>query len=195
MSSLVSEFEKKYGLDSRKNIDRHHDLVGTKAKRMKENVEKLCNVIKEHGDPFESTEEGLFNLLTQAFMTKKAEHDTLKRDELGQEAFEKFTVRLDGNEYVWSRLTKLKLLTFKNSNKTLKITTEQGKVVALKEERNLLQRFIIIARSRPELNLEECVGEFEFGLVPRSLFSADGSLLPSRDKHKVSNLITNAIED
>ena len=77
----------------------------------------------------------------------------------------------------------------------VKITTEQGKVVALKEERNLLQRFTIIARSRPELNLEECIGEFEFGVVPRSLFSADGSLLPSRDKHKVSNIITKAIED
>ena len=75
------------------------------------------------------------------------------------------------------------------------MTTEKGKLIVLKEGKNLLQRFIIIARSRTELNLKECIGEFEFGVVPRSLFSADGSLLPMRDKHKVSNMIVKAVDN
>ena len=81
-------------------------------------------------------------------------------------------------------LKKAKISLFKGANKTINVTTEKGKFIVLKEERNLLQRFITIDRSRIELNLEECIGEFEFGVVPRSLFSADGSLLPMRDKHK-----------
>ena len=68
-------------------------------------------------------------------------------------------------------------------------------IITLREERNLLQRFIIIARSRSELDLEECIGEFEFGVVPRSLFSADGLLFNgSREKYKVSNTIINDVQ-
>ena len=31
------------------------------------------------------------------------------------------------------------------------------------------------------MDLEKCIGEFEFGLVPRSLFAADGTLLLASD--------------
>ena len=194
LSKIVADFEKKFGLESRKNMDKHHDLVGSKSMRICDNVEKLCTVIKEHGDPFESTEDRLFNIFTHAFVAVDVESAILKRDEIGQKAFEDFVLRFDGSESVWSQLKKLKLPSFKSGNKTVNITLEKGKVVALKEERNLFQRFIIIARSRPELNLEDCIGEFEFGVVPRSLFSADGSLLPTRDKHKVSNFIISNVD-
>ena len=75
------------------------------------------------------------------------------------------------------------------------MTTEKGRIISFKEEQNLLQRFLIIARSSKELNLEECIGDFEFGVVPRSLPSADGSLLHTKDKHKVANLIKEALDD
>ena len=45
-------------------------------------------------------------------------------------------------------------------------------VVKTKEERGLLQRCIVIYRSRPELDLEECIGTYQFGVVPRSLLLA-----------------------
>jgi len=59
------------------------------------------------------------------------------------------------------------------------------KIVKVKEERGLLQRFIVICRSRPELNLKQCIETYEFGLVPRSLFAADGTLLLAYDKAKI----------
>lgn len=64
-------------------------------------------------------------------------------------------------------------------------------MVTLKEERNLLQRFVIIARKRTDLDLQDCIGEYEFGVVPRSLFAADGSILLEKQKSKVVTLLRN----
>ena len=35
----------------------------------------------------------------------------------------------------------------------------------------------LVAKSRPEINIKEVVGEFEFNVVPKSMFAADGSIL------------------
>ena len=79
------------------------------------------------------------------------------------------------------------------SEMNVKIAAKDGKIVTLKEERNLLQRFTIIARKRSDLDLQQCIGEYEFGVVPRALFAADGSMLLEKLKYKVSNLIRNAV--
>ena len=69
------------------------------------------------------------------------------------------------------------------------------KLIKIKEERGLLQRFIVAARSRPDLDLKECIGKCEFGLIPRSLFASDGSLLLAYDKAKVLNHLEALIKD
>ena len=79
---------------------------------------------------------------------------------------------------------KRQLGTFGYDNAAIEIKNGD-KVMKLKEERGLLQRFVIAARSRPELDLKECIGTFEFGIIPRSLFLSDGSLLLPRDKSKI----------
>ena len=58
------------------------------------------------------------------------------------------------------------------------------KVIKLREERQLLGRFLIIQRSRPELvpKLEKAIGEYEMSAVPRSLCAVDGSLYIPADK-------------
>ena len=83
------------------------------------------------------------------------------------------------------------------SNATIELHSGD-KVIKLKEERGLLQRFVIAARSRADLDLKECIGAYEFGLIPRSLFAADGSLLLPNDKsknlHRLGDMITNIDE-
>ena len=141
---------------------------------------------REHGNPFESADEDeIYNLLTQAVMNETDTNDILQRDEIGQQMFEDFvTERLtEGKLSVWDKMTKKKLGTFKSANATTEIRMGD-KVVKIKEERGLLQRFIVISRSRPELNLKECIGTYEFG-VPRSLFASDGSLLLAYDKASI----------
>ena len=58
----------------------------------------------------------------------------------------------------------------KTSNAMIEMSAG-GKLVKIKEERGLLQRLIIISRSRSQLDLNECIGTYEFRVVPRSLFA------------------------
>ena len=90
----------------------------------------------------------------------------------------------EGKLSVWDKMSKKKLKTFKSANAMAEIRIGD-KLVKIKEERGLLQRFIVISRSRPELDLKECIGAFEFGVVPLSLFASDGSLLLAYDKASI----------
>ena len=47
----------------------------------------------------------------------------------------------------------------------------------LKEDRNLFARLLLVAKSRPNMNLEQAVGDHELSIVPRSLFSDDEQIL------------------
>ena len=48
----------------------------------------------------------------------------------------------------------------------------------------MLQRPIVISRIRPQLDLTECIGTYEFG-VPRSLFASYGTVMLVYDKSKI----------
>ena len=67
------------------------------------------------------------------------------------------------------------------------------KVIKLREERELLGRFLIILGSRPELvpKLKDTIGNFEMSVAPRSLFAVDGSLYVSADKASLMHCIEN----
>ena len=58
----------------------------------------------------------------------------------------------------------------------------KGKLFQLSEEKNLVSKFLIAARNRPELELEHYIGNFEFSVVPKSLFTSDGMPLACNDK-------------
>ena len=87
----------------------HHELTGGKLSRITKNAVKLSAVFQDHGNPFESTDEDdLFNLLTKAVINETNTNDILRRDEIGQQAFESFvTERLtEGKFSVWDKMTK-----------------------------------------------------------------------------------------
>jgi len=119
-------------------------------------------------------------------MNESVTNDILCRDEIGQQIFEDFvTERLtEGKLSVWEKIAQKKLGIFKSANVSTEIRVGD-KVVKIKEERGLLQRFILICRCRPERDLKECIGTYEFGVVPRSLFASDGSLLVAYDKNLI----------
>ena len=134
----------------------------------------------------------MFNLLTKAVINETNTNDILRHDEIGQQMFESFvTERLTGGKFsVWDKMTKKKLGTFKTANAITEFQ-KGDKVVKIKEERELLQRLLVISRSRPELNLKVWIGKYEFGVVPRSLFASDGSLLLAYDKAKILHHLEN----
>ena len=168
-------------------------MTGEKLLQVGENDVKLCHVFQEHGDPFHSAgEHELINMLTQSVMSEAVTNAILQRDVIGQQMFVDFVNQclIDGTLSVWGKMTKRNLKTFKSESATTEIKIG-NQLIKIKEERNLLQRFIVISRSRPELDLKVCIGEFEFGVVPRSLFSADGCLPLPYDKASILHILEN----
>ena len=80
---------------------------------------------------------------------------------------------------IWSTMKKRNLKTFRIQGKSIKTKTGE-KLVQLKEERTLL--FLITGRKRPELDLEGSTGNYEFAVVPKSIFTPDGQPLHSFNK-------------
>ena len=62
---------------------------------------------------------------------------------------------------LWSPLKKLNLKTWKTAQKMVRHQLED-KIVELKEDRSLFARLLIVARSRPEINLQDAIGRYEF---------------------------------
>ena len=48
-----------------------------------------------------------------------------------------------------------------------------------------MERLVVISRSKPQLDLNECIGTYEFGVQQRSLFESDGTVLLDYDKAKI----------
>ena len=61
------------------------------------------------------------------------------------------------------------LKTFGNMRKSFK-SVINNKDVHLKEDKNLMPKFLITARKRQQLELEECLGNYEFCVVLNHYF-------------------------
>ena len=64
------------------------------------------------------------------------------------------------------------------TNATVEINAG-GKLVKINEERGLLQRLIVISRSRPQLDLKECIGTYH------GLYLRQTGVLLAYDKAKI----------
>ena len=60
-----------------------------------------------------------------------------------------------------------------------------GKTIRFKEETNFLSRPIVAARSRPEINISKYFGDYEFLVVPKSLFHDDSKSVATKDKYVI----------
>ena len=76
-------------------------------------------------------------------------------------------------------MQKRNLKTFKSINKIVKTKTQE-KVIELQEEKSLISRYLIVSRNRPDLDIKFLVGNFEFSVVPKTLFTPDREVLISR---------------
>ena len=84
-------------------------------------------------------------------------------------------------------MTKRKLLTWKTTGKTVRVATKD-KIIELKEDR-FLARLMVICKSRPEIDNKETVGGYEFSVVPRSMFAADGNMLHCSAKSALMSVL------
>jgi hypothetical protein len=57
------------------------------------------------------------------------------------------------------------------------------------EIKDLYGRLLVLAQSSREIDQKHAIGNFEFTLIPRALFTPDGALLPCTDKSKLIPLL------
>ncbi len=158
------------------------------ASKVQRNAAKIKNGIIKHcvDNPFAADTE-LMNIASNMTVSSIAEKDIVERDKKGEEAFKKFVadrlVNATAKMSMWDPMKKLSLKSFSNWQKKARCTVNK-KVIKLREDRQLLARFLVIQRSRPELvqKLNDVIGTYEFSAIPRSLFSSDGQLLIPGDK-------------
>ena len=104
--------------------------------------------------------------------------DITCREEKGQNVFNKFVgSRLEKESTSVSTrdpMVKMKLKMFSTCNKKIKCNLSD-KMVKMRKDRSLLARFLVAQQCHPELRvpLKEAIGQYEFSVVPRSLFPAD----------------------
>ena len=187
---LLHEFAAKYGSDNNDKRTQLHEITGGKLSRMMKNARKLTDVFREHGDPFMAPEDEdeMYNLLTKEVMNETVSLKTYwnRRDWTTHVCGIRHRTLDRGTTLCVGQNDKEEAPKKKTSNSTIEINAAySGKLVNIKEECGLLQRPIVISRSRPQLDLKECIGTYEFGVVPRSLFASDGTVLFTYDKAKI----------
>ena len=175
----------------------HYQLCGNIALRSSQNALKLRDSLELHckGNPY-VTGTTLKSIASSALIPYKAKQDILAYAKMGQKQYEDFVddhLLKTSEMSIWDKMKKLKLKTF--SNWMVKTRVSVGdKVIKLREERQLLARFLVIQQSRPELvpKLEATVGGYEMAVVPRSMFAVDGSLLLCTEKACLMHVIEEA---
>ena len=176
LSNILHEFATEYGIDKNDKRTQHREITSGKLSQIMKNAQKLTNVFQEHRETFMATEDEdeIYSILTKEVMNESVSKDILGRDQIGQCMLVEFVTECltEGRTCVWDKMRKKKLNTFETLNAMIEVNSD-GKLVKIKEEHGLLQQLIVISRSGPQLYLKECIGTYEFGIVPQSLFASD----------------------
>jgi len=73
---------------------------------------------------------------------------------------------------------------FKETAATVR-TKVSGEIVNLKQERTLISRLLVVAKTRPDLVPNDAIGEYEFHVSPPSNFNQDGTMHMLSNKHEL----------
>ena len=99
-------------------------------------------------------------------MPETVKKDLGKQSEIGWRLFHCFLKELvqSGKVNLWSPMKKRKLLTWKTSAKVMKVTAAD-KIVELQEDGSLFACMMLVCNSRPQIDIKETVGQYEFSIV------------------------------
>ena len=128
--------------------------------------------------------------MSSAEIPEESKIQILSFDIHGEALYKKFVqdrLALDAKMCVWDPIKLSKIKTMNTWMKKLEVRIDD-KVVKLREETQLLARFLIIQQTR-NLDLQNAIGNFEMSLIPRALFNSDCSLLIPTNKSSLLTLI------
>src|SRR6218665_1836511 len=201
LARLAAEVERLAGVTNEPLGKRaHHCLSQAKVRRQECAIIKLkkvlarCNIFnassKEHDQ-----QTNMFKLLSNEVVPDNVKNSILSTEEVGLSAYRRFVEeRLNGNDNLWTKMTKVKQLTWSSSAKDIRLKAGY-EVLTLKATSSLFARMLVIARSaREDIDLEDVIGTHEFSCTNRVLMGPDGSIHPTTDKSTVIHLLENMVK-
>ena len=164
----------------------HHDVSKAATTRYWKNVASMVECLQNFMNPITYEGNDLVNLVTMTVAPADVARDVCDMPELGLAQYQKFVRQriIDKTVNFWDTVSQNKLKLCKTMAKKVKIKTKET-VVELKEDRKLFSRLVVLCRSRPEINLKECIGKYELSAVPRSMFGSDGTMNLVQTKSKL----------
>ena len=124
--------------------------------------------------------EDVSNLVSRTVLPALVSKELVHHEMIGNEIYHNFiSIRLNGKLSISLPMKKCNLKSFKMLKKTSKLKIVD-RFIQLKEEKNLMTRFLVTARKRPEL-AELCIGNYELTVLQKSLFTVDEHPLPCTD--------------
>ena len=126
----------------------HHELSLAVWTRQEDNIVRLKSVLKSSISPMKYEQEDLTNIITRVAMPTDVQKDMCNQDDIGKQKYRQFAEeRINTNEVsMWARMQKVQLKTWKCARKSVKHKLAD-QVVELKDDRSLLGRMLIVARS------------------------------------------------
>jgi len=193
LSQLSNEAHEMFGHTSKSDRKLHHTLTGSKCKRQERNIQLIKKQLVSTTNPFTYYGTDLINIGSKAVMPSDIQEGICRSDEVGEKLHQKFLFeRIYSNQVnLWSTLKKATLRTWKSARKSIKFKSG-AEIQKLKDNRNLLARYVIVSHSRPEIDLQSDVKMYEFPAIPHALFDATGSMLQCRDKSKFMAILEKA---
>ena len=187
ISNIITSFCDKFGISESEACKRedHYQLSGSKNSRIRSNVSKISDVFSTYGVRFDETG-NVYNVLTMRVLPKKDVEQFFTVKEIGKESYVNFVKeRIEGESSIWDTIKKIKIPCFTNNNKSTSVKLN-GETLQIRQERKLMNRILVASRSRPETDLSNIFGTYEFSVVPLSLFATDGSLYYGKDNSVIA---------
>ena len=149
-------------------------------------MRRTSRTIQGFTNPFTENAKDLCNIVTKAVMPDIVRTYVVSEPEIGNNLAKTFIAECltSGKVNLWSLMKKRQLKTWRSAGMKMKITAGD-KIVEL-QDRSLFARVLVISKSRSEINLRETIATYEFSVVPRAMFGADGTMLHCSTK---SNLM------
>ena len=175
--------------------EHHHDFSPPITTNENKAIHQLMQTIKSCTDPFSlgdnaGSNTDLYNLITKKTVCEKTKKDLVQQSEIGKKLFISFVEERvkSGKINLWAVMKKRKLQTWKSNGKVIKVKTA-GRVEELKEDRSLFARLMMVCKSRPDIDIKEAIGLYEFTVVPRSLFASDGTMMHCSCKSTLMHIL------
>ena len=187
LARLSQEAEAAAGY-SEEGRTKHHDLTPAAVHNQEQRIAKLKQYISDN-NPLKVDGHDLMNFVTNCVLPEQVTADIMKALAAGSEAYQNFTTeRIVGDVSLWERMRRMKLKNWTSAGQRSEVKVRR-ETIELKENRSLFARLALAAVSRPEIDMADSIGTYEFSCISRALFATDGSLLPCTGKSQLMNIL------